>query len=269
MNIAIKTLFSFSRYLLLLLFLPGIIGFSFTESSYAESILSETIKKVKPSIVAVGTFMPKRNPRAVFLGTGFAVADGSIIVTNAHVLPPILDNKHLEQLAVFYHKDNEDKIIIAKEVILDDEHDVAILKLTENVLPPLKLGSIATVQEGQLYAFTGYPMGMVLGLYPVTHRGIISAISPNIIPMLKSAQLNTKLLRRLQEPYNVFQLDATAYPGNSGSPLYDPDSGAVIAVINKVFVQESKENILSKPSGITYAIPINHIEKLLKDKDLH
>jgi len=213
--------------------------------------------------------MPKRNPRAVFLGTGFAVADGSIIVTNEHVLQPILDNKNLEQLAVFYHKDNEDKIIIVKEVASDNEHDVAILKLTEGALPPLKLGSIATVHEGRLYAFTGYPMGMVLGLHPVTHRGIISAISPNIIPMLNSAQLNTKLLRRLQEPYNVFQLDATAYPGNSGSPLYDPDSGAVIAVINKVFVQESKENILSKPSGITYAIPINYVEKLLKDKGLY
>jgi S1-C subfamily serine protease len=87
--------------------------------------------------------------------------------------------------------------------------------------------------------------------------------------MLTSAQINPKLLRRLEEPYNVFQLDATAYPGNSGSPLYDPNSGGVIGVINKVFVQESKENILSKPSGISYAIPINHIEKLLKDKGLY
>lgn len=269
MNITIKTIFNFLKYLLLILFLPCLIGFSYIENSYAESVLSETIIKVKPSIVAVGTFMPGRNPRAVFLGTGFAVADGSIIVTNEHVLPPILDNKHLEQLAVFYHKDNEDKIIFAKEVSLDNEHDVAILKLSESVLPPLKLGDVTTVREGQLYAFTGYPMGMVLGLYPVTHRGIISAISPNIIPMLKSAQLNAKLLTRLREPYDVFQLDATAYPGNSGSPLYDPDSGAVVAVINKVFVQESKENILSKPSGITYAIPINHIEKLLKDKGLY
>lgn len=269
MNLITKKICIFSKYLLLIFFSAYFIGFSFTENSYAESTLSDTVAKVKPSIVAVGTFMPSRNPRAIFLGTGFAVADGSIIVTNEHVIPPILDNKRLEQLAVFYHKDNEVKAIIAKEVTLDKEHDVAILKLAEGLLSPLKLGDVSRVHEGQLYAFTGYPMGMVLGLYPVTHRGIISAISPNIIPMLTSAQINTKLLRRLQEPYPVFQLDATAYPGNSGSPLYDPDSGAVIGVINKVFVQESKENILSKPSGISYAIPINHIEKLLKDKGLY
>lgn len=258
----------FSKYLFFILF-ALYLGVFFTENSYAESILPDTIAKVKPSIVAVGTFMPSRNPRAIFLGTGFAIADGSIIVTNEHVIPPILDNKHLEQLAIFYHEDNEDKIIVTTEAALDKEHDVAILKLTKGLLSPLKLGNVSAVREGQLYAFTGYPMGMVLGLYPVTHRGIVSAISPNIIPMLKSAQLNTKLLRRLQEPYNVFQLDATAYPGNSGSPLYVPDSGEVIGVINKVFVQESKENILSKPSGITYAIPINHVEKLLKDKGLY
>lgn len=264
----IKTIFNFLKYLLLILLLPYFIGFSFTKNSYADAIPSETVTKIKPSIVAVGTFMPSRNPRSVFLGTGFAVADGSIIVTNAHVIPPILDTKHLEQLAVFYHEGNIDKIITAKEVALDKEHDVALLKLNEGLLPPLKLGNAATVREGQLYAFTGYPMGMVLGLYPVTHRGIISAISPNIIPMLKSAQLNTKLLRRLQKTYNVFQLDATAYPGNSGSPLYEPDSGVVIGIINKVFVQESKESVLSKPSGITYAIPINQIEDILKDKGL-
>lgn len=257
------------KYFLPLLFIPYFIGFGFTKNSYAESMLSEVISKVKPSIVAVGTFMPSRSPRANFLGTGFAITDGSIIITNEHVIPALIDNKHLEQLAIFYHENNEDKIIIAKEIAYDKEHDIAILKLIEDQLPPLKLGNASTVHEGQLYAFTGYPMGMVLGLYPVTHRGIISAISPNIIPMIKSEQLNTKLIRRLQEPYNVFQLDATAYPGNSGSPLYAPDSGEVIGVINKVFVQESKESILSKPSGITYAIPINHIEKLLKDNKLY
>lgn len=251
----------------IVLLVGGAICF-FAEKSSAQPVFSDTVAKIKPSIVAVGTFMPNRNPRAVFLGTGFAVADGSMIVTNEHVIPPILDNKHREQLAVFYHEDDKDKIIFAKEVASDKDHDVAILKLVDGVLPPLKLGNDSTIREGQLYAFTGYPMGMVLGLYPVTHRGIISAISPNVIPMIKSTQLNTKLLRRLQEPYKVFQLDATAYPGNSGSPLYDPDTGDVMGVINKVFVQDSKESVLSKPSGITYAIPINHIEKLLKEKGL-
>ena len=249
--------------------LLGFTALLFSGGSYAEQSLANTLEKIKPGIVAIGTYMPKRNPRSVFLATGFAVGDGSLIITNAHAIPETIDHEHLEQVAVFYHKDNVDKAIIATEVALDKEHDLAVLKITGDRLPPLQLGSASSVREGQLYAFTGFPIGMVLGLYPVTHRGIISAITPNVIPMLRSGQINEKLLRRLQNTYNVFQLDATAYPGNSGSPLYDPDTGKVIGVINKVFVQESKENILSKPSGISYAIPVNHIENLLKAKGLY
>jgi len=31
-------------------------------------------------------------------------------------------------------------------------------------------------------------------------------------------------------------------------------------------IQESKENALTKPSGISYAIPVNHLQNLLKAK---
>ena len=49
----------------------------------------------------------------------------------------------------------------------------------------------------------------------------------------------------------------------AGSPLYDPDSGEVIGVINMVFVKGTKEAALSQPSGITYAIPIQVLKELL------
>ncbi|CAA9892288.1 Serine protease [Candidatus Methylobacter favarea] len=263
-----KINFRFLANLQIKILLLGLITIYSVQTSYADPILANIIEKIKPSIVAIGTFMPKRNPRAVFLGTGFAAGKGNIVVTNAHVIPSKLDYEHLEQIAVFYRKGKEEKAILAKVVALDNEHDLVVLKLEQGQLPPVKLGNVSEVREGQLFAFTGYPIGMVLGLYPVTHRGIVSAISPNIIPMLRSQQLNMKLFRRLQNPYDVFQLDATAYPGNSGSPLYDIATGNVIGVINKVFVQESKENLLSNPSGISYAIPINHLDKLLKDKGL-
>ena len=73
------------------------------------------------------------------------------------------------------------------------------------------------------------------------------------------------MIKRLRDPYDVFQLDATAYPGNSGSPLYIPETGEVVGVINKVFVKESKEAVLEKPSGITYAIPVRYVKELLRD----
>jgi S1-C subfamily serine protease len=80
--------------------------------------------------------------------------------------------------------------------------------------------------------------------------------------------MSVKMLKRLRDPYLVYQLDATAYPGNSGSALYDQATGAVLGIINKVFVQASKEAVFSTPSGITYAIPVKYLKVLLADNNI-
>ena len=231
-----------------------------------ENALPDILARIKPGIVAVGTYMPTRNPRAIFLGTGFSVADGRTVVTNAHVISKELDVARLERLAVFFRQDQQEHMQLAELVTVDEEHDLALLSLNEGRLPTLEIGDSSRVREGELYALTGYPIGMVLGLYPVTHRCIISAISPNAIPVLSGNRLSQNMMRKLQSPYPVFQLDATAYPGNSGSPLYDIHSGKVVGIINKVFVQGSKENAITNPSGISYAIPSEHIKALLARK---
>jgi S1-C subfamily serine protease len=246
------------KILLLVLSVLNFFGFA-----HAENKLADVLPRIKSSVVAVGTFLPTRSPRAVFLGTGFSVQNGHTIVTNAHVIPKELDISHLERLAVFYRQDQQEKMLLADLSVTDEDHDLAILSLQDGSIAPLELGESSQVREGQEYAFTGYPIGMVLGLYPVTHRSIISAISPNAIPVIASQQLNVQMLKKLETPYDVFQLDATAYPGNSGSPLYDTDNGRVIGIINKVFVQSSKENAITHPSGISYAIPAKHINALL------
>jgi len=231
------------------------------------SSLADVIELTKKSVVAVGTVMPKRSPKSIFLGTGFVIGDGGLVVTNAHVLPKEISTKNIETIAVFFRQEKHVRMLKAKVVAIDKEHDIAVLRLLGGKLPAIELAN-SKVREGQLVAFTGYPIGMVLGVYPVTHRGIISAISPIVLPAINGRHLNAKLMRRLRAPYNVYQLDATAYPGNSGSPVYDPKTGKVIGIVNKVFVKESKETILSKPSGITYAIPIRYLDDLLKKSNL-
>ena len=225
--------------------------------------LPDTIERIKPAIVAVGTHQKTRRPPSVFLGTGFVVGNGLHIVTNAHVMPAKVDAEKRESIAVFTGHGELADIRAATKLAEDPDHDLALLRIAGPALPALKLGDSSKVREGESYAFTGFPIGMVLGLHSVTHRANISAITPIAIPQFSAAQLGTTVIKRLTAPYNVFQLDATAYPGNSGSPLYDPATGQVIAILNKVFVQESKESLLQKPSGISYAIPINHLRELL------
>ena len=231
---------------------------------HAQADLSRTIEKVRPSVVAVGTLMPTRSPRAKFTGTGFVVGDGRHVITNHHVIPETIDYKGRETVAVFSGRGKNAKGRAAEVVAKDVDHDLALLAIKGKPLPALSLGSASRVKEGKEYAFTGFPIGMVLGLYPVTHKGIVSAITPIVIPSMNSRQLTASQIRRMRNPFEVFQLDAIAYPGNSGSPLYEAETGKVVGVVNSVFVKGTKESVLSTPSGISYAIPVKYIKRLME-----
>ncbi len=235
----------------------------FAASMPARADLAQTVAKAKPAIVGVGTILPTRDPARMFNGTGFVVGDGLTIVTNVHVLPPVLDEEKKERLVVYSGSAQHPEIHDVKVVALDPEHDIALLRMSGTPLPALILGDSNRLQEGATVAFTGFPLGMILGLYPATHRGIVAAITTYVSPAYNSKQLDVKAIRRLNHPFNVFQLDAIAYPGNSGSPMYDPETGTVYGVVNSVFIRESKENLLKQPSGITYVIPGNYIRELL------
>jgi serine protease Do len=226
--------------------------------------LSAVIDKVRPAVVAVGTVQQTRRPPALFRATGFAVADGLYILTNAHVLPEVLDVKQQEYLAVFTGRGQHFEARRATPAAVDGEHDLVLLKIDGSPLPALSLDWSRQVREGEEIAFTGFPIGIVLGLYPVTHRGMVSALTPIAIPLSSAGQLNSTLIKRLRDPFEVIQLDATAYPGNSGSPLYDSGTGRVFGVVNSGFVKESKEAVLKQPSGITYAIPIGYAKALFE-----
>lgn len=243
-----------------------IIGLSmFLLSHAAFSDLPQVIERIKPSIVGVGTFQKMRSPAINFLGTGFVVGDGSLVITNAHVIPELLDVSKNESLVILTGKSNNPEAKVAQIAKLDKEHDLALLKINGLSLPPLKIGNVDKIKEGQMLAFTGFPIGMVLGFYPVTHRAMIASITPIILPVTSTKQLSAEKIKQLNKTaFHVFQLDGTAYPGSSGSPLYDSDSGEVYGVVNLVFVKGKKESALSNPSGISYAIPANFVTELLK-----
>ena len=226
--------------------------------------LPDTIERTLPGIVGIGTVQKTRRPPAKLVGTGFVVGDGRYVITNSHVIPAKINTAKLEYLAVFTGKGNNPKARQAVRVEIDKAHDLVLLKIEGAPLPALSLGQSSRVREGEEYAFTGFPLGVIFGLRPVTHRGIISAITPIALQANAASQLDPTQIRRLRSPYNVFQLDATAYPGNSGSPLYHPETGAVVGIVNKVFVKEGRENVLAKPSGISYAIPATYARKLLE-----
>jgi S1-C subfamily serine protease len=240
-----------------------LLAFAGCVSLPAHAGLADTIQGVKPSIVGIGTLQHQRRHRIQVRGTGFVVGDGNTVITNAHVVPRKLNDKQGEFVAIFFRQGKGTGSRRATEIARDETHDISVLRIRGAPMRPLKLLPKQRVREGDLIAFTGFPIGAVLGLYPATHRGIVSALTPFAIPVHGNKKLSLAQRKKLARPFEIYQLDAIAYPGNSGSPVYDVRSGGVLAVINSVFVKGSREDVISHPSGISYAIPIRHVQRLL------
>lgn len=233
----------------------------------AAADLKSIIPAAKRSVVGVGTFERTRSPSTVFVGTGFIVGDGLDVITNAHVVPTTLEEGQLEQIGIVTPDGEGVRFRPATLVARDTEHDLAHLRLSGAPLPALELADSDAAQEGQELALTGYPLAMALGLHAATHRATLAAITPIVRPSIGAQALDPRQISALRRsPFNIFQLDGTAYPGNSGSPVYDPASGKVLGVINAVFVKGLKETAITAPSGITYAIPSNYVRELLQKK---
>ena len=230
----------------------------------AEQQFIDVVESVTQSTVAIALDAPYKHASPRVLGTGFIVDDGSYAITNYHVVSETLDPKYVENYVVLSGEGTVVKKVKAEIIKIDLKHDLALLKL-DSTLTPITLSPKDMLRPGTEIAFTGFPIGAILGIYPATHRGYISAITPDAIPAINSQQLNLKMMQRLDSVSMIYQLDAIAYPGNSGSPMYDPKSGEVVGVINKVLVKDTKESALSSPTGISYAIPVKHVHKLISD----
>ncbi len=228
--------------------------------------LPDTITRVKPSVVVVGTYKATDSPRFRMRGTGFVVVDGRQVVTNMHVLPDGSEDTTDTQLVVQVRGPaGEWQMRGAATLARDAAHDLALLSMDGAAVPALALKDSNSVREGQAVAFMGFPIGGALGFSSVTHRATVSSITAAALPTPTAGQLSEKAIRSLRGgPFDIFQLDGTAYPGNSGGPLFDPDTGEVLGVVNMVFLKGTHESALTNPSGISYAIPSRHVLDLLQ-----
>jgi serine protease Do len=227
--------------------------------------LTTLIPQVKPAVVAIAIYNPTSAPRLKLIGSGFAISPGNKIATNYHVIEKPLDISKNESYVVLSGHGQQPQLHQVIKTVHNREHDIALLEI-KALLPSLELADDELIPEGTDVAFTGYPITGVLGLHPATHRAIVSAVTPIAIPADHSTAINPRTLKQLQQPFMVYQLDGTAYPGNSGSALYRQSDGKVVAVINMVLVKASREAVLSDPSGITFAIPVRHLRQLMVQK---
>lgn len=236
-------------------------------STACADTLPDLVERAKPSVLLVGSFGLLDSPRFGFRGTGFVVGDGRQAITNAHVLPPPPQPGSPERRLVvqLWTGEKQWSQREARLVALDSAHDLALLSFDGPPAQPLRLAEdVPPLREGSDVALIGFPLGGALGFSHVTHRGILAARTAIALPASASQALNARAVAQLRQgPFEVFQLDITAYPGNSGGPVFELASGAVTGIVSMVLVKGTHESALSAPSGISYAIPVHHARALL------
>lgn len=240
----------------------------------ARADLASTIEQVKPAIAIVGTYKATNSPRFTLRGTGFVVTGGPTIpttqgnqvITNAHVLQQPAEVDPDASVAVQLRTSSGLQMRLAQVLEVDALHDLALLQFEGTATAAFKVRDSAPVREGQSLAFMGFPIGGALGFSPVTHRATVSSIAAAALPTATASQLSSQAIHSLRgtHTFDIFQLDGTAYPGNSGGPLFDPDTGEVLGVINMVVLKGTRESALTHPSGISYAIPSRFVLELLQ-----
>ena len=167
-------------------------------------------------------------------GSGVILDPEGYIVTNLHVV----EGARRIQVILPASRDSggsilkpRGRVVGAQIAGIDDETDLAVLRVEEKGLPALTLGDSEALRQGQIVLAFGSP----LGLENSASLGVVSAVA-----------------RQLQSdsPMIYVQTDAPINPGNSGGALVNI-KGELIG-INTAIASTTGGNV-----GVGFAIPSN------------
>src|SRR6266487_1322999 len=168
------------------------------------------------------------------LGSGVIVTNEGHIITNSHVVTDQEGNQ-VDQIEVQLSDGQTKK---ARLVGADSEVDLAVLKIDDPNVKPLKLADSDTVQPGDFVLAIGNPFGFE---ETVTDGIISSKMRPN----------------RSDAFGDLLQTNAAINPGNSGGPLINL-RGEVIGINTAI------ASTTGGSQGIGFAIPSNTVRTALE-----
>jgi serine protease Do len=194
-------------------------------------------KAADPGVVTIISRIEEVSPRGrrrivgQGLGTGFVYDKAGLVLTNNHVV---------EDAAEISVKFADQREVPAKVVGRDKPADVAVLRVEDHALTPLKLGDSDAVEVGDWVVAIGNPFG----LSHTVSAGILSARGRT-----------HEDVKGLDETgyFNFLQTDAAINQGNSGGPLLNLH-GEVVGI---------NSAIRANANNIGFAIPINMVKELL------
>jgi S1-C subfamily serine protease len=202
-------------------------------------------------------------------GSAFCVHRAGLFVTNDHVVHPRSPFPGNQQSGerpitlVINPGQKGERSYAARVIRSDKDLDLALLRVDGNHdFPALSLGDDEKLEELMDVVAFGFPYG----------TGIDGAIGTPIRPRTEpgsreypSVSINSgsiTALRRKEGNLERIQLDATINPGNSGGPVLDKDGKVVGVVVSMAVAQRLGR------TGISYAIPVNHLSRFLARPDI-
>src|SRR3989338_8858441 len=149
-----------------------------------------------------------------------------------------------------YVKDGfQAEVVSVNENFLNDERDVAILKIDKQSVKALSLGSTQGLSSGKSVKVMGFPgnadVGQQTFLEPTFTSGSVSAIKDSINGL-----------------FQIIQTDAKISAGSSGGPMLD-ENGEVVGV--STFQISSLEE---GGDAFAFAIPGDLVKKVLADNEV-
>jgi S1-C subfamily serine protease len=195
---------------------------------------------------AVGSLQAKLVAGVVLLvvkdigtGTGFLVSRDGLVVTNAHVLR----NRNATVMAMWDASANR-RTVRMKVIDFSEADDLALLQAVDGApFEPLPLTEVYELQRPLLSA--GFPLaGSIANSLQTSPSDIV--LSRGILGSVRRAEGRVEWL----------QHDCRVASGNSGGPVIDQQTGAVIGVTTKVL---KTDGVNSHGDGINLAIPIRKV----------
>lgn len=156
-------------------------------------------------------------------GTGLVIKPNGEILTNAHVV------KNMDKIVVLLSDGNGYE---GKVLCIDEESDLAIVKIEKDNLKPAKFGKEEDIIIGKTVIAIGTPISF--SLRNSASIGIISGVN-----------------RIVNNSYRLIQTDAAINPGNSGGPLVNL-KGQVIGINSSKYSGTGIE-------GMGFSIPVNTV----------
>lgn len=196
--------------------------------------IPDVIDKVSPSVVAI-IGKPSNVPGSegdnrfqLAHGTGVIVKADGWIITNAHVV------KDMNNIVVVT---SDGKQYAGKKTNIDEESDLALVKINASGLTPAKFNTDGHVRVGETVIAMGTPISFALRNSATV--GVISGMN-----------------RAVDSNYRLLQTDAAINPGNSGGPLVNLN-GEVVGINSLKFVEVSVDNM-------GFSVPADTVQYVLK-----